>query len=78
MGGVSGARAEVTNAAANLVVLCGTGTTGCHGWAESNIAAAQLEGFVLEQWQDPASEPLTLHIGRVFLRDDGTYAQEAA
>jgi hypothetical protein len=27
----------------NCVRLCGDGTTGCHGWAEANPAAAQRE-----------------------------------
>lgn len=73
MGGVSGDRATVTNGTANLVVLCGTGTTGCHGWAEKNIKLAQDEGLVLEQWQNPTDVPITLHFGRVFLTDDGGY-----
>jgi hypothetical protein len=73
MGGVSGPRAVVTNGASNLVVLCGSGTTGCHGWAEKHITEAQDEGLVLEQWQNPADVPVKLYVGTVYLRDDGGY-----
>jgi hypothetical protein len=29
----------------NTVVLCGSGTTGCHGWVTANPAAAEVEGL---------------------------------
>lgn len=29
----------------NTVVLCGSGTTGCHGWTTANPLAAQAEGL---------------------------------
>lgn len=75
MGGVSGERALVANSPSNLVVLCGSATSpgGCHGWAESNITEAQAEGLVLMQHENPADVPVTLHFGRVYLRDDGGY-----
>jgi hypothetical protein len=30
-----------------LVVLCGSGVTGCHGWVESNRAAAEAQGWLI-------------------------------
>jgi hypothetical protein len=31
----------------NLVLLCGSGTTGCHGWAHANPAAARASGYII-------------------------------
>lgn len=44
----------------NLVLLCGTATTGCHGEVESRDPQTRREdqarGYRLESWQDPATE----------------------
>jgi hypothetical protein len=73
MGGVSGARADVSNSPANALVLCGSATTGCHGWAEANPTRAHDEGIVLRQDENPAAMPVELYVGRVLLTDDGMY-----
>ena len=31
----------------NLVLLCGSGTTGCHGWVHANPAAARAAGYIV-------------------------------
>lgn len=31
----------------NCLILCGTGTTGCHGWVESNRAKAREQGYLV-------------------------------
>ena len=31
----------------NLLVLCGSGTTGCHGWVESHRAKAEEIGYLV-------------------------------
>lgn len=36
-----------THDLANLVALCGDGTRGCHGWAESNPGEARLAGLTV-------------------------------
>lgn len=43
--GVGGTRLLMT--AANGICLCGTGTTGCHGWVESHRAVATEQGFLI-------------------------------
>lgn len=43
------------NATSNLMLLCGSGTTGCHGWAEHNRAAAYALGYLVPTGFDPAS-----------------------
>lgn len=42
MGGRKGA-----HTAANVVLLCGSGTTGCHGWVEGNRTAAEAEKWLI-------------------------------
>lgn len=42
----------------NCVMLCGHGTTGCHGWVENNPNAAEAEGFHVRPWNDPNTVPI--------------------
>lgn len=59
-----------------LVLVCGTGTTGCHGWIESNRAAARELGWLISKF-DPA-DPQTIPLRwpdvptATCLLDDGT------
>lgn len=47
--GAGGTSLETTNFLDNLLLLCGTGTTGCHGWVETQERAVGIAmGFVLE------------------------------
>lgn len=56
----------------NLVLLCGSGTTGCHGWAHSNPAQAYEEGLLIHAWQYPKDQPIhTKTRGWVLLDDQG-------
>jgi hypothetical protein len=55
MGGTSD---PTINDPSNLVALCGTGTTGCHGWIESNRGTALTEGWLVSSWDDPARTPV--------------------
>lgn len=41
----------------NLQLLCGTGTTGCHGWKTQNPKAALESGLTVPGWADPAGYP---------------------
>ena len=50
------------NAPPNLLLLCGSGTTGCHGWAHANITAAREMGWLLLESQDPAAEPVMVAV----------------
>ncbi len=58
----------------NLVVMCGSGTTGCHGWATERPTLARREGFVVPSWADPAGVPLLRYGRRILLGDDGGVA----
>ena len=48
-GGVFGAAAELIRSAANCLILCGSGTTGCHGWVEKNRALALEMGLLISR-----------------------------
>lgn len=49
-----------TNSPANLVIVHGSGTTGCHGHIETHRAEAVHHGFVLHAADDPADRPILL------------------
>lgn len=49
MGGRKGADHDRVNGMAYLLSLCGSGTTGCHGWVESNRTRAQRDGYLLRR-----------------------------
>lgn len=41
----------------NLLAICGTGTTGCHGWLESHRLVAYTHGWLLRTGAHPAETP---------------------
>ena len=63
---------------ANGIDICGSGTTGCHGYIHANPAEATRWGWTVKSWDDPAITPVllwTLHYQRamVVLDDDACY-----
>ena len=63
---------------ANLVLLCGSGSTLCHGWVHANPAAARAAGWIVATWvKDPGDVPVQKWTGQEFglqwcrLDDDG-------
>lgn len=76
--GMGGTSRTDTNSPANLLLVCGTGTTGCHGWIESHRDESFRFGYLLRQYEDPAQVVVELHHGRVHLEHDGTYRKAAA
>lgn len=42
----------------NLVLLCGTGTTGEHGWVHGDPQAAQRVGLIVPSWATPSEYPI--------------------
>jgi hypothetical protein len=68
------------NLPGNLVLLCGSGTVGCHFRVESNGLWARENGFkVREGVTLPADTPIEHAVhGRVLLADDGTWTPERA
>lgn len=61
----------------NLVVLCGSGTSGCHGWAHGHPKDAHEEGWVCWTWEKPAERPcLTTYRTLVMFLVDGTAVED--
>jgi hypothetical protein len=71
--GMGGDRRPEVKTAANGLLLCGSGVTGCHGWVESNRDEAYERGLLLRRHQIPVDEPVQLRRGRVLLDDEGNY-----
>lgn len=69
MGGTS--RREV-NLPSSLLTLCGSGTQGCHGWAEAHPERARELGWSVPSWADPESLPVKYWDGRWYLLVDDT------
>ncbi|MEU3452112.1 hypothetical protein ABZ671_00515 [Micromonospora sp. NPDC006766] len=67
-----------TNQPHNLILLCGSATTLCHGWVESNRNAARAHGWAIRQTDDPAARFVDHAIhGRVWLLSDGGISHRA-
>lgn len=57
--GAGGTKNPAANASVNLLLMCGTGTTGDHGKAEHNPAWAAENGYRVAGWDDPATVPVS-------------------
>lgn len=71
--GAGGTRRAWINWASNLLLLCGSGTTGCHGRVESEREWAAAFGYrVVDGISSPGSTPV-LHAvhGWIYLTDVG-------
>ena len=44
----------VDNTPPNLIPVCGSGTTGCHGYVHANPAISYEKGWLVHSWDDPA------------------------
>lgn len=47
----------------NLLQLCGSGTTGCHGWVHAHPARAYRLGYLVHMGKDPATIPVYYRTG---------------
>jgi len=54
---MGGTRRSDVNESANLMLLCGSGTTGCHGWVESHRKEALADGIILYDRDIPTDHP---------------------
>jgi len=70
--GMGGSRLEGINTPDNLITLCGTGTTQCHGWVEAHPAWARAHGWSVSFYgQPPAQVPVWTWAGWVLLLAGG-------
>jgi hypothetical protein len=56
-----------------LLLVCGCGTTGCHGYIEHNRDESYRRGFLVPRGIAPADHPLILASGRVVRLADGGF-----
>jgi hypothetical protein len=55
-----------------IVLLCGSGTTGCHGWVERFREQAYEQGWLVRRWQECSEIPIQHAVyGLVCLLDSG-------
>lgn len=47
----------------NLLQLCGSGTTGCHGWVHAHPKRAYQLGYLVHTGKDPATIPVYYRTG---------------
>lgn len=72
MGGTS--RPEV-NRPSNLLTVCGSGTTGCHGWLEARRVEAEEMGLLVRGNEKPTEVPVSTWYGVVLLNDEGGFTE---
>lgn len=53
---------SVINDPTNLLTMCGTGTTGCHGRAEREPEWARSRGYRVDSWEDPETVPVVVAV----------------
>lgn len=71
-GRMGGSKRAAVHSPANLLQVCGSGTTGCHGHMESQRELALVNGWLLHDGEDPAARPALLWNGRrMLLTADG-------
>jgi hypothetical protein len=77
--GMGGTRRPDTNSPVNLLAVCGSGNTACHGEIESNRAHAQECGWLVPQVLNPAEVAVLITNDRWrYLNELGDYVTEPA
>lgn len=69
--GMGGTKLTVKNLPSNLITLCGSGVTGCHGWVESHRALAFDYGYLVHQASNPAQVAVRYPDGWYTLTESG-------
>jgi hypothetical protein len=75
--GMGGTRWPGSNMTSNLLVVCGSGTTGCHGVIESHRAGAVAGGWLILARQNPLEVAVLICRDRWrYLGDDAAYHED--
>lgn len=67
---MGGSRNEKLHLPANLIVLCGSGTSGCHGWVESNRDKSRDHGYLIQKVDSAEIIPFRDDAGMWYLIDN--------
>lgn len=54
---MGGSKNEELHKSANLIALCGSGTSGCHGWVESHREEARTFGYLIAKVESAEEIP---------------------
>lgn len=74
--GMGGTRLEWINQPANLLTLCGSGTTGCHGWTEQHRMEARSQGYLIPRaFGSPEQIPVYTADGYRRFDNDGHWSE---
>lgn len=67
-------KGRINNQPSNLITLCGSGSTGCHGYVHAHPWESYEQGWMIRRLgsDDPEMVPIKLDGGMVFLTDDGS------
>lgn len=71
---VANARGVEKHQVQNLILLCGSGTTGCHGFVHMHPTIAYENGWCVKSFQDQLEVPVRTWHGLVYLTTDGKYS----
>lgn len=64
--GMGGSKDPSINRADNLILLCGDGVQGCHGWVETHREQSHDNGWSLPWWQSADTYPVTYWDGKTY------------
>lgn len=71
---MGGTRDPEINSLSNLMLLCGSGTGGCHGMVEKARQESRDLGFLVGSVQNPSGVPVLVYgKGACYLESDGSY-----
>lgn len=74
---MGGTRWPGCNLPSNLMLVCGSGTTGCHGVIESQRAGSVAAGWLVLSRTDPATAPVLITRDRwLYLDHVGGYSDD--
>jgi hypothetical protein len=76
--GMGGTKDPAISRLSNLLALCGSGTTGCHGWVESSRRLAYERGFLLHHNDNAKTTPVFTYAGWRLFDNDGNVLEVAA
>jgi hypothetical protein len=68
---MGGTKDPSINRPGNLILLCGDGVRGCHGWVETHREEAHDNGWSLPWWQTSEDFPVTYWDGTYYINNKG-------
>ena len=70
---MGGSKDVALNESSNLMMICGSGTSGCHGYVESNRELSYENGWLVHSYENPATKPVLIRNVFMLLDNEATY-----